>query len=182
MPAALIASMLKIAFAAQADHACDPAAVMLGLNQALYGKFQGHYVTAAYALIDTGNRTIRYAGAGHPPLLLRGRQSGTAHYVEENGLFLGYFPKAAYSSVEIPFHEGDWAVLYTDGITEMMNGSEEQFGQPRLKQFLEQHPTATAGDFIECLLHHLVLWSGREAGEEPDDDVTLLAVHFGARD
>ncbi len=40
MPAALIASMLKIAFAAQAPHACDPAAVLSGLNQALYGKFQ----------------------------------------------------------------------------------------------------------------------------------------------
>ena len=52
MPAALIASMLKIALAAQATHAADPAQVLLGLNQALCGKFQHHYVTAAYLFID----------------------------------------------------------------------------------------------------------------------------------
>src|SRR6201986_2520273 len=48
MPAALIASMLKIALAAQAANAADPAKVLLGLNQTLCGKFQHHYVTAAY--------------------------------------------------------------------------------------------------------------------------------------
>ena len=71
MPAALIASMLKIAFAAQAGHAGDPVGVLAGLNQALYGKFQVHYVTAAYVVIDTERQTLTYAGAGHPPLLLR---------------------------------------------------------------------------------------------------------------
>src|SRR5438046_5862400 len=48
MPAALISSMLKIALAGQRSQAGDPAAVLSGLNDALYGKFQGHYVTAAY--------------------------------------------------------------------------------------------------------------------------------------
>ena len=52
MPAALIASMLKIAVAAQEPHAADPAQLLLGLNQALYGKFQRHYVTAAYLFLD----------------------------------------------------------------------------------------------------------------------------------
>src|SRR4051812_47119411 len=64
MPAALIASMLKIAFAAQSCHASDPARVLLGLNQTLCGKFQQHYVTAAYVFVDTERRTLRYAGAG----------------------------------------------------------------------------------------------------------------------
>ena len=67
--------MLKIALAGQRSQAGDPAAVLSGLNDALYGKFQGHYVTAAYALIDTGRQTISYAGAGHPPLLIRSELS-----------------------------------------------------------------------------------------------------------
>ena len=70
MPAALIASMLKIALSAQVAHAADPAQVLLGLNQALCGKFQHHYVTAAYLFVDMQKRTLTYAGAGHPPLLL----------------------------------------------------------------------------------------------------------------
>ena len=178
MPAALIASMIKVAFAAQSGLACDPAAVLSGLNQALCGKFQGHYVTAAYALIDTGKKTLCYAGAGHPPLLLRSHRGAKSSYLLENGLFLGFFNSASYSSVEVPFEDGDWAVFYTDGIPEMMNASEEQFGNERLGRFLDEHSHLPATAFADRLLEHLGEFSARAAGQEPDDDVTLLAVHF----
>lgn len=178
MPAALIASMLKIAFAAQSAHACEPARVLSGLNQALCGKFQGHYVTAAYALIDTGKRSLWYAGAGHPPLLLREQSSGTVRSVLENGLFLGYFPSAEYSAVETPFQEGDWLVMYTDGVTESLDTSNEQFGEEGVKRFMEEHPDVTATEFADGLLERVSQWTGRAPGQDPDDDVTLLAVHF----
>src|SRR5579864_477437 len=58
MPAALIASMLKIALAAQAAHAADPARVLQGLNETLCGKFQHHYVTAAYVFVDMDKGTL----------------------------------------------------------------------------------------------------------------------------
>ena len=110
MPAALIASMLKIALSAQVAHAADPAQVLLGLNQALCGKFQHHYVTAAYLFVDMQKRTLTYAGAGHPPLLLREGSSKGVRDVAENGLFLGRFPFATYSSVELPLNAGDRAL------------------------------------------------------------------------
>ena len=178
MPAALIASMLKIAFAAQSEHARHPAQVLSGLNQALYGKFQGHYVTAAYALIDTEKETLRYAGAGHPPLLMRDGSTGEVRTLLENGLFLGFFRDVTFSDVEVPFRKDDWVLLYTDGISEMMNASEEQFGEARLKEFLENHAAPPAAALSESLLRKLSVWSGRATGEEPDDDVTLLVVHF----
>jgi phosphoserine phosphatase RsbU/P len=179
MPAALVASMLKIALAAQSANACDPARVLFGLNQALCGKFSGHYVTAAYALIDTGKRTFCYAGAGHPPLLLREHSSGNVRSILENGLFLGYFPTAGYTAVEIPFQEGDWIALYTDGVTETRDTSQEEFGEAGLRTFLEEHPDGTAAQFADGLLERLSQWNGRAPGQEPDDDVTLLAIHFG---
>lgn len=180
MPAALIASMLKIAFAAQSAYACDPARVLSGLNQALCGKFQGHYVTAAYVFIDTEKRTLRYAGAGHPPLLFREHSSGIARSVLENGLFLGHFPGATYCAVETPFQEGDRIVLYTDGISEATGAADEQFGENRLRVFLESHPDASSAHFADELLHDLSIWTGRPHGQEPDDDVTLVLVHFRA--
>ena len=48
VPAALIASMLKIAFTSQADHAREPVRVLTGLNRSLCDKFDAHFVTAAY--------------------------------------------------------------------------------------------------------------------------------------
>jgi len=178
MPAALIASMLKIAFGAQTPHACDPPKVLAGLNQTLCGKFKTHYVTAAYVLIDMEKRTLNYAGAGHPPLLLRERSSGKTRAIVQNGLFLGYFPEAKYSAMEVAFGEGDLLALYTDGISEMMNASEEQFGEERLKAFLDENADLPAAGLVDSLLQRLSLWSGRATGEEPDDDVTLLAIRY----
>jgi phosphoserine phosphatase RsbU/P len=180
MPAALISSMIKMALAAQHSNACDPVRVLSGLNEALCGKFQSHYVTAAYVLIDTGKHTICYAGAGHPPLLLRDQSAATTRQVEENGLFLGYFPNATYSSVEVPFNEGDWGILYTDGIVEMTNSSEEPFGADRFRLFLETHHDLSAAKFVDALLDELACWSDRQSGRESEDDLTLLALHLNA--
>jgi serine phosphatase RsbU (regulator of sigma subunit) len=172
--------MLKIALAAQASNARDPARVLSGLNEALCGKFQGHYITAAYALIDTAKHTICYAGAGHPPLLLMDHSAGTTLPVTENGLFLGYFPQATYSSVEMPFHEGDWGVLYTDGVVETSDASEEQFGTDRLRLFVEKHHNLPAAALVDRLLDELASWSDRLSGREPEDDITLVALRLNA--
>jgi len=176
MPAALIASMLKIALAAQEPHAADPAQVLLGLNQALCGKFQRHYVTAAYLFADMRKGTLRYAGAGHPPLLLWSRSEGV-RAVEENGLFLGKFPQAAYSFVELPLKAGDWALLYTDGIPETTNPSQIEFGTDRFRQFLATDQSTLPDHLADRLLRELVQWAGRDSGHEADDDVTLVAIH-----
>jgi sigma-B regulation protein RsbU (phosphoserine phosphatase) len=176
MPAALIASMLKIALAAQEPHAADPAQVLLGLNQALCGKFQRHYVTAAYLFVDMLKGTLRYAGAGHPPLLLWSQSEGV-RAVEENGLFLGKFPQATYSFVELPLKAGDWALLYTDGIPETTNPSQIEFGTDRFRQFLETDQSTLPDHLADRLLKELVQWSARDSGDDSDDDVTLVAIH-----
>jgi len=178
MPAALIASMLKIALAAQVPHAADPAQVLLGLNQALCGKFEHHFVTAAYLFVDMLKQTLSYAGAGHPPLLLWGRSSEGVRAVLENGLFLGKFPQATYSSVELPLRTGDWALLYTDGIPETNNHSQIEFGAERFKQVLETHQDTSADDFADRLLEALSHWSARDSADDLDDDITLVAIHM----
>jgi len=180
MPAALIASMLKIAFAAQADHAADPAMVLQGLNQALCGKFQHHYVTAAYAVIDMEKHVLTYAGAGHPPSLLWNRSSGDVREVAENGLFLGKFVFATYTSVEVPIAPGDWYLLYTDGIPETTNPSQIEFGTERFREFLSHDRNTSANQFADQLLQDLAQWSGRPEGEDLDDDITMVAVRVAS--
>ena len=178
MPAALISSMLKIALDGQTECASDPARVLAGLNKALCGKFQGHFVTAVYVVVDVEKQSIFYAGAGHPPLIFMDHSAGKARDFVENGLFLGFFPEATYSAVEIPFTAGDWGVLYTDGIPEMTDPSDEQFGLDRFKQCLQDHHDLTAAQFIDTLLAELSQWSDVASGREPEDDITLLAIRF----
>ncbi len=176
MPAALIASMLKIALASQVGHAFDPAQVLSGLNQALCGKFEYHFVTAEYLFVDMQNRTLTYAGAGHPPLLLWGEPEGVRR-VEENGLFLGRFSFATYTSVEVPLRAGDRILLYTDGIPETANPAGIEFGTDRFKQFLETEQSSSADHFADRLLEELSLWSARGSAEDLDDDMTIVAIY-----
>jgi sigma-B regulation protein RsbU (phosphoserine phosphatase) len=173
MPAALIASMLKIALSAQVAHVADPAQVLLGLNQALCGKFQHHFVTAAYLFLDMQKQTLTYAGAGHPPLLLWGSEG--VRSVEENGLFLGKFSFATYTSVELPLKAGDRILLYTDGIPETTNPEGVEFGAECFKQFLEKDQSVSADRFADSLIEEMSRWSARSV-EDLDDDITIVAI------
>jgi serine phosphatase RsbU (regulator of sigma subunit) len=180
VPAALIASMLKVAFAGQTAHADDPASVLTGLNRALCGKFEEHFVTAAYVFVDLDKFQLRYAGAGHPPLLMLPRNHAKApasesREVEANGLMLGLFPEATYFSVEIPLDSGARILLYTDGIVESMNAAREEFGKSRLKKFLA-NSSSSAAQLADTLLLELRRWSAGERERAQDDDITLLVL------
>jgi phosphoserine phosphatase RsbU/P len=177
VPAALIASMLKVAFSAQAEHAADPARVLTGLNRALCGKFEEHFVTAAYVFADAEKNILRYAGAGHPPLLLASPPEDVRQ-VEQNGLMLGLFPEAEYSSTEIALDDGDRCLLYTDGVFEAMNAAQQEFGKPRLSEFLQRNTHLTADAFTKALLAEVARWGNYRKEHGQDDDITVLALDF----
>jgi phosphoserine phosphatase RsbU/P len=179
LSAALIASMLQVALTAQYKHASKPGEVLAGLNDALCGKFQSNFVTAAYMFVDLDKRAIQYAGAGHPPMLMWSCSSSSASEICENGLFLGQFPEATYDSVEVKVGAGDRCLLYTDGVVEAENRSLGQLGTDRLKQFLESHSRLAGDEFSNQLLEELTRWSELETGESQSDDITLLTVTFG---
>jgi sigma-B regulation protein RsbU (phosphoserine phosphatase) len=178
VPAALIASMLKVAFAAQSAHADAPARVLTGLNRALCGKFEDHFVTAAYVFIDLEAEVLRYAGAGHPPLMVISRAAGRARQIEENGLMLGLFPEAEYSAIEIPLSAGDRYLLCTDGVLEASNASKEEFGRAGSMRFLESNSALRAKPFSDKLIDELSRWSGQLSGGAQEDDITLVVLDF----
>jgi sigma-B regulation protein RsbU (phosphoserine phosphatase) len=178
MPAALIASMLKIALAGQEDHAHDPARVLTGLNRTLCGKFDAHFVTAAYLFVDLEKSLLHYSAAAHPPLLLASGTAGKVQEIEENGLMLGMFHEAVYSSVEIRVGPGDRYLLYTDGILEAKNAAHEQFGKSRCKEFLEKQRDIPGALFASTLLESVVRFSGYDSARSQEDDITLLVLDF----
>lgn len=178
VPAALIAAMLKVAFAGQMANAANPAKVLASVNQALCGKFEDHFVTAVYVFVDLDARVLRYAGAGHPPVLHVNRNSGAARAIEKNGLFLGMFPEAEYASLELALQSGDRYLLYTDGLPESRNASAEEFSLERCKNFLESNSHLSAPALAHQLLQEIARWSARSAGQGQEDDMTLLVLDY----
>jgi len=181
LPAALIASMLKIALSAQSPQACEPARVLAGLNRSFCGLFRSHYVTAAYLFVDLAKNIVSYAGAGHPPLLWWSKQTGTARELEENGIVLGLYDDAQFSSIQIPVQTGDRLLLYTDGVLEFKNLGDEEFGRDRLRQFVEANHSLNSNYLLDTLISRLWVWSGQGPSSAQTDDITVLVMDFTSR-
>ncbi len=178
VPAALSASMVKVAITAQRDWADDPARVLSGLNSILCGNLQGQFVTAGYLYLDPQRGALTYAGAGHPPLLAWRAREKKVECIEENGLMLGIFPEGAYKSMTAALEPGDRFVLYTDGIAEAPSLSGEEFGMERFKSFLAEHAASSAQELCDALITNVTAWCG--STREQHDDLTLIVVDYKA--
>jgi serine phosphatase RsbU (regulator of sigma subunit) len=176
IPAALVASMVKLAFSMQADHAHDPAAVLAVMNRLLCRHLDGTFVTAVYAVIDTETRTITIGNAGHPGLLV-GRADGAVDDSSEHGLMLGLFPDATYANARLDLRDGDRILLYTDGIPEAQRADGEFLDTDRIRRWLSTIRGQGAAQCAASLLSTLEAWRG---GRTFDDDVTFVIAGYSA--
>jgi sigma-B regulation protein RsbU (phosphoserine phosphatase) len=170
VPAALVASMLKIALATQIENASSPARILAALNTLFCGRLERQFITAAYVHIDAAAGTLVVASAGHPPPILR--HGETSAEVVAPGVVLGRFRDARYEELTRPFAPGDTLVLYTDGVTETANRDAEMWGDERLRTTITSHNNG--GSLATTIINDVAKWRG--TGGPPDDDVTLIVV------
>jgi sigma-B regulation protein RsbU (phosphoserine phosphatase) len=171
VPAALIASMVKLAASSQRANAADPAAFLAGMNSVLCGNTQSQFVTAAYVHLNAAAAEMRYAAAAHPPMLLL--RDGKVSEVAENGLMLGAFATAAYEMTVHALEPGDRLVLYTDGIMEAANEKAEEFGRERLGALLRGAGTLSHDGLADLILSTVQRWSATQ-----EDDLTVLVCDY----
>ena len=174
VPAALIASMVKLAATAQHANAADPAALLTGMNGVLCGNTQEQFVTAAYVHLDAASGTFRYSAAAHSPmLLLRG---GQIKPFIENGLMLASFDFATYSNTVQPLQPGDRLLLYTDGVMEAANTTGDFFGQEALGDLMRRTAELSASDVTDRIISEVRRWAVSQ-----DDDWTVLVCDYAPR-
>lgn len=171
VPAAIIASMVKMAAISQREYAAQPGALLTGMNRALCGNTQGQYVTAAYVHLDAASRELRYAAAGHPAMLLL--RAGRVIDIAENGLLLAAVDGVVYSHLTLSIEPGDRFLLYTDGITEARNAAGELFGEQSLALALQATATLPPSEATTAIVDQVQHWS-----REQDDDLTLLICDY----
>jgi sigma-B regulation protein RsbU (phosphoserine phosphatase) len=171
VPAALIASMVKLAATSQRTNADDPARLLAGMNAALCGNTQTQFVTAAYVYLDSESRELRYSAAAHPPMLLL--RDGEVVEVVENGLMLASFTFSDYCTAVQPLMPGDRLLLYTDGIVEAADASREEFGQMRLRDLLRKSVGLPHSETADLIVSSVQQWAASQ-----DDDLTVLVCDY----
>jgi sigma-B regulation protein RsbU (phosphoserine phosphatase) len=174
VPAALIASMLKVALQSAAEHACCPGELLRELNRTLTPELSGRLTTAAYLWIETGARCAHYASAGHPPLLLWNANRAELRRIESNGLLFGIAGEGEYPVEACPLNPGDRLLMYSDGLTEPENARGEAFGERRLANLLAEYQLTPAEEMQSKLLTALEHWQPN--GMAQQDDITLVTI------
>jgi len=151
----------------------SPATILADLNRGLLEECHasGLFVTVAYALVDTIDRTVALASAGHPPAVVL-RRSGSCEHLAKTGPALGLESDASYQEHRVSLAEGDRLLLYTDGLSGAMSERAAD---------LDAVLSALAGGTEDGakVVARLVRWSGRAACED-DTTLVLLTASAGA--
>lgn len=171
VPAALIASMVKVAATSQQANVADPSRLLAGMNAVLCGNTQDQFVTAAYVYLDSQLHELRYSAAGHPPMLLL--RDGEVREIVENGLMLAAFGFATYTTAAQRLQPGDRLLLYTDGIVEAASASGEFFGAEALSTLLRQTAGSVTADAADRIISTVQKWAPSQ-----DDDLTVLVCDY----
>ncbi|KAA6461845.1 hypothetical protein DYQ86_09345 [Acidobacteria bacterium AB60] len=174
VPAALIASMIKVAMQSAVAVASQPDLVMRQLNQILTPELSGRLTSAAYLWLDTELHTARYSAAGHPALLHWKAARHQVEHIESNGLLLGIASDRDYPDRQLAFNPGDRFLLYTDGLIEPENAQGKTFGEDALDTVLKLRRSLAAAELSSALLTALRNWQPPKAVQL--DDITLIAI------
>jgi serine phosphatase RsbU (regulator of sigma subunit) len=139
MSAALLTASLEALAAGLIEEGLPPEEVFRRVSRLLYQRTPPEkYATAFMAVIEVATGMVSYTNAGHCPSLLV-RRGGGCEWLKTTGIPLGLMEEWAYARDEAILEPGDLLMLYTDGITEAMNPSDEEFGTERLSQVASEH-------------------------------------------
>lgn len=131
------------------------------------------FATTFVGYLDPASGEMRFACGGHNPPLWYHAATGTVDYVTAQGVAVGIFKEAEFALDRLRMEPGDIFVLYTDGITEVLNGEEEEFGEDRLEALIRQHTALSAQELADRILETI---NDFAAEQELSDDATLVIV------
>lgn len=182
--AGMIMTMARKTVALKAIGQSSPKAVLSETNAALYPDLSSgtrSFVSLLYAIVNFEGRFVRFARAGHEPLVLlnpsRGRE---ALWLEPYGLPVGVTEEAIFEQkleeCTVPLASGDILLLYTDGFLESANASGKMFGKEGIQATVLERADRPA----EEILKHLAQSLRSFAGAVPiNDDLTAICVKIG---
>jgi sigma-B regulation protein RsbU (phosphoserine phosphatase) len=174
--AALVMAMTKTLFRAYSVFQYDPARLLSAVNARLSEETDpSMFVTAFCGILDLRSGRLLYSNAGHePPLVIRAGKS-VDRLASKSGIPLGAMRSFKYVVEKVKLEPGDVVLLFTDGVTEAANRTEELFSVGRLREVLERcgaaHPSAIVSDIVD----EVDKFAG---GRTQSDDIAMVCVQY----
>lgn len=176
VPAALFMAVCRTLLKSTALQGLPPEQCLERINRMLAAESVSNmFVTVFYGILNARTGEVIYCNGGHnPPYVLR--NDGRVEATEMTGsLVLGVFGKATYQARRITLQSGDGLFLYTDGITEAMDGENNEFTEDRLEDCLKRRNGSTLAEMINGVIDEVKTFV---AGAPQNDDMTILALKY----
>ncbi len=173
VPAALIASMVKVLSTTAGVNRISPSGFLQYINNELVGLTLDNFLTAFYGIFDSHAGTLSYSRCGHCyPLLLR---KGEIIPVKSSGTIIGIAKDIIIEEKTIELYRGDKVIFFTDGLTEASDRNNVQFEDFMIDQILPEIADLDIKPLIEKLYESLVLFTGNK---RPDDDICIIGMEI----
>ena len=171
--AALLMSSLHAAVHAQSASHDSLVDTISAVNRYLADNIPANrFVTLFYAELNPVSGALSFLNAGHnPPLIVHA--AGTVEQLASGGLPLGIKPDAEYREGRTQMHQGDVLVIYSDGVTEAVSPTGEEFGATRLYEVVARNVNASAAGIRDRIESSLTKFA---QGTSAADDITLVIV------
>jgi sigma-B regulation protein RsbU (phosphoserine phosphatase) len=178
VPAAFFMAVSRTNLRELAAHHSDPGACLARANDLLCTQNPMElFVTVFYGIFDASTGRLEYANGGHNAPILRRKDGSVEALNGTGGRMLGVKAGAAFLNHSVALEHGDRLVLYTDGVTEAFNPSNEAFGEQRLIAEIQAHGDGAASSLVERIFGSVTRFAGAAA---QSDDITLAVLVWGA--
>lgn len=176
-PAALLSAMMQGIFAAQATSSDGPSQTIARVNLALYRRgIESRFVTLMYGVLSSDG-TLIYCNAGHnPPLIISSSGSGAVRRLDRGGPIVGLFETATYEDEAVRLSRGDWLVVFSDGVSEALSASGDEYGEGRIVSVVQEHASLEPQRMLEALFANVRDFA---KGAAQSDDITAMVLRFG---
>ena len=172
-PAALLTAVIQGVFSSQAQTGTPPSETLSRVNQALIRRaIESRFATALYAVIGPKGE-LSYCNAGHNPPMVFGRNG--VERLDKGGLILGLFEHATFEEDTIHLDSGDLLVAFSDGVTEALSVSGEEYGEDRLLACVEGNRERSTRELLDAIFASVREFS---VGAVQSDDVTALVLRY----
>lgn len=177
VPAAFFMAVARTHLRDLAARHDDPGVCLAQTNDALCAQNPlDLFVTVFYCILDPKSGLLRYANGGHNPPYVRRAEGPVEPLDGAGGLVLGAMPGVQYPTHTVQLLRGDRLVLYTDGVTEACNPTDELYGAHRLVDEVHVHGGGTSAALVERICQSV----NNFAGSAPQsDDITLTVLTWG---
>jgi sigma-B regulation protein RsbU (phosphoserine phosphatase) len=131
------------------------------------------FITSIYCNLDYESHELSYVNSGHnPPYIVRANDNRIEE-LDQGGVMLGIMEEIDLPKATLSIDKGDILMLFSDGVTEATNPSDELFSEERFEQWLLDHNQLSAEEMKDALLKTLQDYAD---GSPQSDDITFIIV------